>query len=175
MPLSVALPMVGEPRTLLWSLTVPLFAAVEQAGIRAFTDAELDAAAQRLEEVAHQCRPTVGIEDNPAKELALAFADTLPVLWGATPLTALAARWAAVQFAANARYPVLLPALPKPPGRSPRSSPGRCKRRAACSTIRQTPRESGCGSCFSATTKPCRRKPRTSHGPNTRQKQQKCW
>jgi len=109
----IALPMVGEPRTLLWSLTVPLFAAVEQAGIRAFTDAELDAAAQRLEEVAHQCRPTVGIEDNPAKELALAFADTLPVLWGATPLTALAARWAAVQFAANARYPVLLPSPPE--------------------------------------------------------------
>ncbi|HLU97917.1 MAG TPA: SIS domain-containing protein [Thermobifida alba] len=109
----VALPLPGEPRTLLWSLVVPLLLAVEQVGVRVAADADLEATAALLEDVAQRCRPAADVYANPAKELALAFADALPVVWGATPVAALAARWAAAQFAANVRIPALAAGQPE--------------------------------------------------------------
>ncbi len=109
----VALPVPGEPRTLLWSLLVPLLVAAEQIGVRAAAEADLEATAALLEDVAQRCRPTADTYVNPAKELALALADALPVVWGATPVAALAARWAAAQFAANARCPALAASPPE--------------------------------------------------------------
>ncbi|MEY9215345.1 hypothetical protein NI17_015350 [Thermobifida halotolerans] len=109
----VALPVPGEPRTLVWSLLVPLLVTMEQLGVRVATEADFEATAALLEETAHRCRPAADTYANPAKELALALADSLPVVWGATPVAALAARWAAAQFTANVRCPALAAGSPE--------------------------------------------------------------
>lgn len=51
-----------------------------------------DSVASALDEVAVRCSPYVDLATNPAKDLALVFADTLPLVWGGSVLAARAAR-----------------------------------------------------------------------------------
>lgn len=55
-------------------------------------ETEPEAVAQALDDVAVTCSPYVGQQDNPAKLLAIAVADSTPVLWGGSVLAARAAR-----------------------------------------------------------------------------------
>lgn len=72
------------------ALSVPVLSALHALGLGPEVEAEPVAAA--LDRVAEQCGPDSPVERNPAKELALALADRLPLVWGGSPLAARAAR-----------------------------------------------------------------------------------
>jgi hypothetical protein len=101
-------------RTALWSLSLPLLVAGRALGVLRETDEAFDAAAVRLEDVATRCRASSESFVNPAKTLALELAGSLPIIWGTSPLTALAAEAAVARLATNAKYPGIAGALPHP-------------------------------------------------------------
>ena len=70
-------------------------------------------AATRLEEVSHQCRPASESFVNPGKSLALDLVGTLPVVWGTSALSGVAARRFAAQLSDNAKYPAIVGLLPE--------------------------------------------------------------
>lgn len=72
------------------ALAVPVLNALHLMGLGPKVEAEPVAAA--LDDVAEQCGPGVPADVNPAKELALALADDVPVVWGGSVLAARAAR-----------------------------------------------------------------------------------
>ncbi|GAB3208795.1 SIS domain-containing protein [Marinactinospora endophytica] len=108
----VALPLAGEPRTMLWSLLVPLLVAAGHLGAAGLPETVYEATADRLEETARRCGPTVETFENPAKTLALDVAGTLPLVCGASPIADLAARAFADRLAGTAGYPALTGAPP---------------------------------------------------------------
>lgn len=72
------------------AVSVPVLTALHRLGLGPEVAAEPVAVA--LDEVALRCGPGVPTEVNPAKGLALALADRVPVLWGGSPLAGRAAR-----------------------------------------------------------------------------------
>jgi glucose/mannose-6-phosphate isomerase len=100
-------------RATLWGLAVPLIAMAARLGLCDAGAEAHEAAAGVLEDVSQRCRPDLESFVNPGKELALDLAGTLPVIWGASPLAAVAARRFASQLAENAKYPALHGALPE--------------------------------------------------------------
>jgi hypothetical protein len=58
-------------------------------------------------DVAIECSPHRDIANNPAKELALAFAETTPLVWGGSVLAARAARRVAESMRRNSGRPAL--------------------------------------------------------------------
>jgi glucose/mannose-6-phosphate isomerase len=69
--------------------------------------------AAKLEELAFQCRPSSESFVNPGKSLALDLMGTLPMIWGSSPLAAVAARRFAAQLNENAKYPGIAGELPE--------------------------------------------------------------
>lgn len=69
---------------------VVMLTALHRLGVGPEVDAE--EVARVLDDVAVACSPSRDIAVNPAKELAIAFADLLPVVWGGSVLAARAAR-----------------------------------------------------------------------------------
>lgn len=108
----VAVRSVGQARSSLWATAIPVLLAARALGLTDIPDEVLEAVAERLEEVSHQCRPGSESFLNPGKQLALDLIDTIPMIWGTSPLTAAAARRFAGQLAANAKTPALYGELP---------------------------------------------------------------
>src|SRR5436309_1549332 len=81
----------GQPRSTLWALSVPLLVIAGQLGIADLGAGAYETAAAELERLSRACRPDSDSFLNPAKALALELAGTLPVIWGTSPLTAVAA------------------------------------------------------------------------------------
>ena len=104
---------VGTPRSTLWSLSVPLVVAARRLGIVEMPTDAYESAAAELERVSHLCRPDSEAFVNPAKGLALELAGTLPMIWGTSPLAAVAAYRFACQLSENAKYPAVSGALPE--------------------------------------------------------------
>jgi len=102
----------GSGRSSLWALLVPLVFIAARAGAARISDGEYEAAASLLEEVSHQCRPSSESFMNPAKSLALDIWGTVPLIWGASPLAAVAARRFASLLAQNAKYPAVAGEFP---------------------------------------------------------------
>jgi glucose/mannose-6-phosphate isomerase len=102
----------GPARAALWGLAVPLIATAARLGLCDAGAEAHETAAAVLEDVSQRCRPDLESFVNPAKELALDLVGTLPVIWGASPLAAVAARRFASQLSENARSPALHGALP---------------------------------------------------------------
>ncbi|MDX6744606.1 SIS domain-containing protein [Actinocorallia sp. A-T 12471] len=102
-------PPTGPVRALLWAQIVPVLLVLRGLGLVAAPDEAIEAAALRLEDVAHRCRPSGEPFVNPAKQLALDLSGTLPMPWGSTPLELAAARRLAAQLADNAKVAVALP------------------------------------------------------------------
>ncbi|MCD0451198.1 mannose-6-phosphate isomerase [Actinocorallia sp. API 0066] len=102
-------PPAGPVRALLWAQVVPILLVLRGLNIVALPDDALEAAAVRLEEVAHRCRPSGEPFVNPAKQLALDLAGALPMPWGGTPLERAAAERLAAQLGDNAKVPVARP------------------------------------------------------------------
>jgi glucose/mannose-6-phosphate isomerase len=94
-------------RASLWALVTPLLAIADLLGLAVVPAEELALAADRLDKVAETCRPSSESFVNPAKQLALEIAGSIPVIWGAGQLCRTAAKRFARQLHANAKYPAL--------------------------------------------------------------------
>lgn len=87
------------------AIAVAVLDVVGRLGLGPRTDAEVVAAA--LDAVAVRCSPHRDIATNPAKIIALALADTTPLVWGGTALAARAARRVAEGIRAATGQPAL--------------------------------------------------------------------
>jgi bifunctional phosphoglucose/phosphomannose isomerase len=101
------------PRQNLWALTVPLLVVAERLGIARVGLDVYEQAAQRMEEVSHQCRPASESFVNPGKSLALDLAEGFPIIWGTSVLSGVAAMRFACQLNENAKYPAMAGTLPE--------------------------------------------------------------
>jgi glucose/mannose-6-phosphate isomerase len=101
------------PRSMLWGLAIPLLVIAERLGVARIGPDVYEQAASRLEEVSHQCRPASESFVNPGKSLALDLVGTLPVVWGTSGLSGVAARRFASQLSDNAKYPAIAGLLPE--------------------------------------------------------------
>jgi glucose/mannose-6-phosphate isomerase len=97
----------GWPRSMLWGVSIPLLVIAEQLGIVRIGADVYELAASRLEEVSHQCRPASESFVNPGKSLALDLVGALPMVWGTSVLSGVAARRMASQLNENAKYPAI--------------------------------------------------------------------
>jgi hypothetical protein len=70
--------------------SIPALRALHTLGLG--PDVEPEPVAAALDRVAEECGPGSPVDRNPAKGLALALADRLPVVWGGSPLASRAAR-----------------------------------------------------------------------------------
>ncbi|MFD0685327.1 SIS domain-containing protein [Actinomadura fibrosa] len=104
---------VGQPRSTLWGLTVPLLLAARALGLADVPDAVLESTATLLEDVAHRCRPGSEPFVNPAKRMALDLAGDVPLVWGSSDLASTAAYRMCCQLNENAKYPGVYGALPE--------------------------------------------------------------
>jgi glucose/mannose-6-phosphate isomerase len=102
-----------RPRSMLWGLAIPLLVIAERLGVARIGPDVYEQAAGRLEEVSHQCRPASESFVNPGKSLALDLVGTLPVVWGTSELSGVAARRFAAQLSDNAKYPAIVGLLPE--------------------------------------------------------------
>ena len=102
----------GPARSTPWALAVPLLVIATRLGVARVDAAAYESAATAMEDISHQCRPSSESFVNPAKSLALDLVGSLPLIWGGSPLAAVAARRFASQLAANAKYPSLAGVLP---------------------------------------------------------------
>jgi glucose/mannose-6-phosphate isomerase len=101
------------PRSMLWGLAVPLLVLAERLGVVRIGSDIYEQTARRLEEVSHQCRPASESFVNPGKSLALDLVGTLPLVWGTSGLSAVAAQRFASQLSDNAKYPAIVGLLPE--------------------------------------------------------------
>jgi len=101
------------PRSMLWALAVPPIVIAERLGVARIGPDVYELAANRLEEVSHQCRPASESFVNPGKSLALDLVGVLPMVWGTSVLSGVAARRFASQLNENAKYPTLVGVLPE--------------------------------------------------------------
>jgi len=103
----------GMPRFTLWGLAVPLMQIADRLGVADIPADALESAAAELERVSHLCRPDSESFVNPAKTLALELDGTLPMIWGSSALTGVAATRFACQLNENAKYPAIPGVLPE--------------------------------------------------------------
>jgi glucose/mannose-6-phosphate isomerase len=103
------------PRASLWALAVPLLLVARRAGLLDLGpgDADVEAAAQRLESVAASCRVDLEMFVNPAKTLAADLMGALPMFWGGGEVGPIAALRGACQLMENAKTPAIWGALPE--------------------------------------------------------------
>ena len=103
----------GLPRSTLWGLAVPLIGTAARFGLCDAGPGGCEAAAAVLEDVSQRCRPDLESFVNPGKGMALDLAGTLPVIWGSSPLAAVARHRFACQLNENAKYPAICGELPE--------------------------------------------------------------
>jgi glucose/mannose-6-phosphate isomerase len=111
-PFIPAVPL-GLARSMLWAVAVPLLVIAERIGVARIGTDVYELAASRLEEISHQCRPASDSFVNPGKSLALDLVGELPMVWGTSPLSGVAARRFASQLQENAKYPAIYGMLPE--------------------------------------------------------------
>ncbi len=103
----------GLPRSMLWAVSIPLLVIAERLGMTRIGTDVYELTATRLEEVSHQCRPASESFVNPGKSLALDLVGALPMVWGTSALSEVAARRFASQLEENAKYPAIAGVLPE--------------------------------------------------------------
>jgi glucose/mannose-6-phosphate isomerase len=102
-----------QPRANVWALSVPLLVAAAELGLVQLPAAAVEATAARLEQISLSCRPASESFVNPGKELALELAGVLPMVWGGSPVAAVAAARTVTQLAENAKSPAVVGVLPE--------------------------------------------------------------
>jgi glucose/mannose-6-phosphate isomerase len=106
------LPRDLHPRAARWSILAPLLQALEVLGVNPIPSGLLIEVADALDEKAEACRPDGDAFVNPAKALAIEFAEAIPLIVGAGALAGVAARAisdALQQFAGVTSVSVSLP------------------------------------------------------------------
>jgi len=86
------LPLDLNPRAARWAVLTPLLQALDALGIHAVSSELLGQVADALDGTAETCRPSGEAFTNPAKALAIEFADSAPLIVGAGALASVAAR-----------------------------------------------------------------------------------
>ncbi|MFG1942037.1 SIS domain-containing protein [Nonomuraea sp. NPDC048826] len=109
----VPIPTEGRPRADLWLVATPLVVAAAALGLVRAESTVYERVARALEEIAHRCRPSSDSFVNPGKTLAMDLAETVPMIWGSSPLAAVAAARFASRLNENAKYPAMLGELPE--------------------------------------------------------------
>ena len=107
----VPVPRRAPARASLWALTVPVLLAARALGLLRINEADFAETATRLDADAERCRPGAESFVNPGKALALDLANSIPIVWGSSPLATVAARRVGDMLSANARYPVVAGSL----------------------------------------------------------------
>jgi glucose/mannose-6-phosphate isomerase len=107
----IPVPRRAPARASLWALTVPVLLAARTLGLVKVNEADLAETASRLDVDADRCRPSLESFVNPGKSLALDLGNSVPIIWGSSPLATLAARRFGDTLSANARYPAVAGAL----------------------------------------------------------------
>lgn len=95
-----------------FSAVGPVLVAAGRWGLTAIGPRLLTEAAEALDDVAHRCRPSSDAVANPARALAEAFTEAVPVVVGAGPLAAVAARAFAAALRVSGGRPALAARLP---------------------------------------------------------------
>jgi D-arabinose 5-phosphate isomerase GutQ len=103
----IPVPRRAPARASLWALTVPVLLSARTFGLVKVNEADLAETATRLDADAERCRPGLESFVNPGKSLALDIAQSIPIVWGSSPLATVAARRFGDTLAANARYPAV--------------------------------------------------------------------
>ncbi|MEI2777474.1 MAG: SIS domain-containing protein [Tetrasphaera sp.] len=99
-------------RAAAWALLSATVVALEGYDVLSGISSGLEAAADRLDTVAAESRPSSEAFVNPAKLLAADLAGTIPLVLGDGPLTGVAARRAGLMLARTARTPAMTGELP---------------------------------------------------------------
>lgn len=102
-----------QPRASIWALTTPLVIAADALGLLTADHETLELTAVLLEQLAVRCQPGAETVLNPGKSLALALVERLPVVWGSSPLSGVAAYRFACQLNENAKTPATHGVLPE--------------------------------------------------------------
>lgn len=109
----VAVPSGYMPRAAFGFITLGVLGALEAMGVIPAIPGDLDDADTSMREVLEETGPDAPADRNPAKELARAIGDRIPVVWGAEGVGAVAAmRWK-TQFNENAKIPAFASAIPE--------------------------------------------------------------
>lgn len=111
--LFVPVPQGRQPRASVFALSTPLVIAGDALGLLSCSLEEVEATAVLLEQLAGRNRPDAETVLNPAKTLALSLAGNLPVVWGTSPLSGVAAYRFACQLNENSKYPAVWGVLPE--------------------------------------------------------------
>jgi glucose/mannose-6-phosphate isomerase len=108
----VLVPGGSMPRAAFGHLALGALGALEARGIAPSHAADVDEAVRLMDEVVAESGPDA-LPPNPAKALALAIGERVPVVWGADGIASVAAtRWK-TQFNENAKVPAFAAALPE--------------------------------------------------------------
>lgn len=109
----VVVPQGFMPRAAFGYLCLGALGALEAVGVMPSHAGDLDEAVDEMARVIAEAGPDVPSATNPAKELALAIGERVPVVWGAEGIGVVAAmRWKC-QFNENAKVPSFASALPE--------------------------------------------------------------
>jgi len=99
------------PRANLWGLAVPVLRVLDALELADVPALQLAHLADVLDETSEACGPGAESSLNPAKQLAVQVAGSLPYVWGASDVASVAAARFAAQLAENAKYPAVSGAL----------------------------------------------------------------
>lgn len=100
-------------RAMLWRMAAPLLLLGQSLAVVDGGQEVFDEAADVLDDLALTAGPGVPLGNNPAKDLALVLAESLPLIWGTPGVGAAAARRLGRQLAENAGLPSSVGALPE--------------------------------------------------------------
>ncbi|MFI7616394.1 SIS domain-containing protein [Nonomuraea terrae] len=109
----VPVPVTGQSRAGLWLLAVPVIEAAAALRLVPADAGLFERVAKSLEDLANRCRPSSDSFINPGKSLAMDLAESVPMVWGASAPTSVAAYRLVCQLAANAKYPAVHGELPE--------------------------------------------------------------
>jgi len=99
--------------TSLWALSLPLVVMAGSFGLGGGGVPAIGNAAETLELMTERYKPTRDAFLNPAKTLALGLAGRLPIVWGASAVSGVAAARFVSQLAVMAQYPAVSGELPE--------------------------------------------------------------
>ncbi len=102
-----------QPRASVFALSTPLLIAGNALGLLSCSPEEVEATAVLLEQLAGRNGPVAEVVRNPGKTLALSLTGHLPVVWGTSPLTGVAAYRFACQLNENSKTPAVWGVLPE--------------------------------------------------------------
>ncbi|MHB0928137.1 MAG: SIS domain-containing protein [Candidatus Nanopelagicales bacterium] len=101
------------PRASLWTLLTPLLLMGHALGVCNADDASLHTAADIADDMSKRCGVHVPVLENPAKQLGLQFAESLPMVWGTGEVGPVASYRAISQLAENAKLPAIHGEIPE--------------------------------------------------------------